>query len=165
MREDPGLDVEKISACLEAHYGLRVTSVTFLPIGYDSNAAVYEVASCDGGCHFLKVRFGPVHEPGLLVSRTLIDLGIPNALAPLRTRSSDLWCPLDSYPGYSLILYPFLRGESAMVTGLSDDQWREFGSTLRAVHASRLGDSLRGRLPVRPSRCRQPRRSAGSWPW
>jgi spectinomycin phosphotransferase len=82
MREVPGLDSEKISACLQAHYGLRVTSVTFLPIGYEPNAAVYEVASCDGGCHFLKVRFGPVHEPGLLVPRTLIDLGIPNVLAP-----------------------------------------------------------------------------------
>jgi hypothetical protein len=34
MREDPGLDVEKISACLEAHYGLRVTSVTFLPLPF-----------------------------------------------------------------------------------------------------------------------------------
>ncbi len=82
MREDPGLDVDKISACLQAHYGLRTDSVTFLPIGYDPNAAVYEVASCDGGCHFLKVRFGPVHEPSLLVPRTLIDLGIPNVLAP-----------------------------------------------------------------------------------
>jgi hypothetical protein len=45
MREDPGLDVDKISACLQAHYGLRTDSVTFLPIGYDPNAAVYEVAS------------------------------------------------------------------------------------------------------------------------
>ncbi len=71
MREDPRLDVDKISACLKTHYGLCVTSVTFLPIGYDQNAAVYEVASCDGGCHFLKVRFGPVHEPSLLVPRTL----------------------------------------------------------------------------------------------
>jgi spectinomycin phosphotransferase len=148
MREDPGLDVDKISACLQAHYGLRVTSVTFLPIGYDPNAAVYEVASCDGGCHFLKVRFGPVHEPSLLVPRTLIDLGIPNVLAPLRTRSSDLWCPLGGYPGYGIVLYPFVRGESAMVPGLSDDQWREFGSTLQAVHASELGERLRGRLPV-----------------
>ena len=35
-----------------------------------------------------------------------------------------------------------------MVVGLSDAQWREFGSTLREVHASRLGERLRGRLPV-----------------
>ena len=148
MREDPGLDVDKIVAPLEAHYGLRVTSVTFLPIGYDPNAAVYQIVSRDGTAYFLKVRFGSIHEPGLLVPRTLIDLGIPNVLAPLRTLSSSLWCPLGGYPGYSIVLYPFVRGESAMVVGLSNDQWREFGSTLRAVHASRLGESLRGRLPV-----------------
>ena len=149
MREDPGLDVDNISACVRAHYGLRVTSVTFLPIGYDPNAGVYDVASCDGGCHFLKVRIGPVHEPSLLVSRTLIDLGIPNVLAPLRTRSSDLWCPLGGYPGYSIVLYPFVRGESAMVIGLSDGRWRVFGFTLQSVHASGLGECLRGRLPVK----------------
>ena len=35
-----------------------------------------------------------------------------------------------------------------MVTGMSDDQWREFGSTLKAVHSSRLADEFRSRLPV-----------------
>ena len=35
-----------------------------------------------------------------------------------------------------------------MVAGLSDDQWREFGSTLRAVHESGLGERFRGRLRV-----------------
>ena len=35
-----------------------------------------------------------------------------------------------------------------MVAGLSDDQWREFGSTLQSVHASGLDDRFRGRLPV-----------------
>jgi spectinomycin phosphotransferase len=148
MREDPGLDVDRIHACLGAHFGLRVVSVAFLPLGHDPNAAAYEVVSRDGTAYFLKVRFGPVHEPGLLVPRALNDLGIPKVLAPLPTRSSGLWCPLGGYPGYSAVLYPFVRGESAMVAGLSDDQWREFGSTLRAVHASRLDEGLRGRLPV-----------------
>jgi spectinomycin phosphotransferase len=148
MRENPGLDVDKISASLEAQYGLRVTAATFLPIGYDPNAAVYEVAARDGNAYFLKVRFGPVDETGLLVPRALIDHGIQNVLAPLPTRSSSLWCPLGGYPDCSIVLYPFLRGESAMVVGLSDDQWREFGSTLREVHDSALGESLRGRLPV-----------------
>ncbi|HEV2093681.1 MAG TPA: phosphotransferase [Rubrobacter sp.] len=148
MREDPGLNVHEISACLEAHHGLRIFSVAFFPLGYDPNAAVYEVVSRDGSAYLLKVRSGGVHEPGLLVPRALIDLGIKNVLAPLPTRSSALWCPLDGYPGYRAVLYPFVRGESAMVAGLSDDQWREFGSTLRDVHASGLGERLRGRLPV-----------------
>jgi spectinomycin phosphotransferase len=148
MREDPGLDESKISACLESHYGLRVASVAFLPVGHDLNAASYEVVSREGEMYFLKVRFGPVDGSGLLVPRALIDLGVRNILAPLQRRSSELWCPLDGYPGYGVVLYPFVCGESAMVAGLSDDQWLEFGSTLRAVHDSGLGERLQGRLPV-----------------
>lgn len=148
MREDPGLDVGKISACLDVHYGLRTASVAYLPVGYDLNAAVYQVVSREGFSYFLKIRFGPVQEPGLLVARALTDLGVPNILAPLPTRSSRLWCPLEGYPGYSVVLYPFIRGENAMIAGLDDEQWRTFGSTLRAVHDSGLGERFRGLLPV-----------------
>ncbi len=92
MREDPGLDTGRIVACLDAQYDLGVASVTFLPLGYDLNAAVFEVVSVDGTSYFLKVKFGPVHEPGLLVPSALVEHGIENVLSPLRTRSSDLWC-------------------------------------------------------------------------
>jgi spectinomycin phosphotransferase len=148
LREDPGLEVGKISACLLEHYGLRVASVAFLPVGFDPNAAAYRIVSRDGTAYFLKVRFGPVHEIGLLVPQALGELGIRNVLAPLPTRSSNLWCRLDCYTDHGAVLYPFVGGENATVAGLSDDQWREFGSTLRAIHASGLGERLRGRLPV-----------------
>ncbi len=146
MRDDPGLDVSKIAACLRANYGLRVASITFLPIGYDLNATVYEVVAGDGASYFLKIRSGPIHEPGLLVSRALIDLGIPNILAPLRTRASTLRCPLDGYDGYGVVLYPFVHGQNTMVTGMSDEQWRIFGATLRAVHTSGLEKRFRNQL-------------------
>jgi spectinomycin phosphotransferase len=122
-----------------------VRSVTFLPLGYDLNAAVYEVLAGDGIAYFLKVRFGPVHEAGLLVPWALAERGIQNVLAPLQTRSAALWC---SCGGSSLVLYPFVTGNNAMVAGMSDDQWREFGATLHAVHASGLAEELRGQLPV-----------------
>ncbi len=138
----------KIAVCLEAHYGLRVASAAFLPVGYNPNAAAYRVVSREGEAYFLKVRFGQVDWSRLVVPRALIDLGVRNVLAPLPSRSSALWCPLDGYPGYGVVLYPFVRGESAMVAGLSDDQWREFGTTLRAVHDSGFNKRLRGRLPV-----------------
>ncbi len=144
MRDDPGLDAGEIAACLDARYGIRVVSVAFLPIGYDLSAFVYEVVADDGASYFLKIRSGPVYEPGLLVSRALIDLGIGNVLAPLRTSDSGLWCPLDGYEGYSAVLFPFVYGENAMDAGLSDGQWREFGATLRAVHDSGLGERIRG---------------------
>jgi spectinomycin phosphotransferase len=144
MRDDPGLDLDEIAACLDAHYDLRVSCITFLPLGYDLNAAVYKVIAAERSTFFLKIRFGPVHEAGLNVPWALASRGIRNVLAPLHTRSGTLWCTCD---GCSLILYPFIAGRDAMVAGMSDDQWREFGVTLRAVHSSGLEHEFSGHLP------------------
>lgn len=146
LREEPGLDVRGIARCLAVHYGLCVASVTYLPIGSDLTAAVYEIVADDGSSYFLKVWFGPVFQPGLLVARTLLDRGIGAVLAPLRTTTSDLWCPLDRSAGPTIALYPFVRGESAKIVGLSAAQWRAFGASLRAVHTSGLGERFRDRL-------------------
>nr|MDQ3044185.1 hypothetical protein [Chloroflexota bacterium] len=148
MREDPKLETAKISACIAANYGFRIVSVTFLPIGFDLSAFVYKVVSRDENAYFLKIRSGPVHEPSLLVPRALIDRGVGNIHAPLPTRSLSLWCSLEGYDGYTAVLYPFIQGDNAMLTGMRDEQWREFGSTLHAVHASELDVALRGLLPV-----------------
>ncbi len=148
MREDPGLDLAAITDSLAEHYGVDVAAVTYLPVGYDLNAAVYEVSAADDAPFFLKIRNGPAFEPGLAVPRALIDRGIPNILAPLRSRSGALWRPLTGSPGYTLVLYPFVRGENAMTAGMSAAQWREFGVTLRAVHGSGVGEGFRDRLRI-----------------
>jgi spectinomycin phosphotransferase len=144
-RDDPGLNLDSITACLDAQYGLRVRSITFLPLGYDLNAAVYKVIAAEGTAYFLKIRFGSVHESGLHVPWALAERGIRNVLAPMQTQSRDLWC---SCEGCSLVLYPFITGGNAMAIGMGDDQWREFGSTLQSVHSSGLAEDLRDRLPV-----------------
>jgi spectinomycin phosphotransferase len=146
MRDDPGLSKHAIAACLAANYGLDVVAVHFLPLGYDASASVYRVVDRTGTDWFLKVRNGPVYEPGLLVPRALIECGIPTILAPLPARSSMLWCALDGHPGYTVVLYPFIHGENAMLAGLGDDQWRAFGAALRAVHDSGLEERFRGLL-------------------
>lgn len=144
MREDRALDGGAIAASLDAHYRLSVASVAFLPIGNDLRAAMYRVTADDGADYFLRIRVDPLDEPGLLVPRALIDLGIGNILAPLQTIDSALWCPIEGYAGFSAVLYPFIPGENAKVVGLSDDQWREFDRTLRAVHSSGLDERFHG---------------------
>jgi len=143
-RDDPGLDLGTITACLNSQYELRVRSATFLPLGYDLNAAVYKIIAEKGTTYFLKIRFGPVDESGLIVPWALAERGIRNVLAPLPTRSGELWCSCDER---SLVLYPFITGKNAMAAGMSDDQWREFGSTLQGVHSSGLAEEFRRRLP------------------
>lgn len=145
MNDDPGLDSGHIAAVLGAEYDVTVATVTFLPLGHDPYAAVYEVCTRDGTTYFLKARFGPVFEPGLAVPRALIDRGVPNILAPLRTRSGALWCPLDGGQD-TVVLYPFIQGQDASDTGLTAEQWREFGISLRAVHDSGVEESFRDHL-------------------
>jgi len=148
LREDPSLDEGAIAASLAAHYRLRVAAIEYLPIGFDMRAAVYRTAAVDGAEYFLKVRFGPVFEPGLRVPRALIDLGIPNILGPLRTVAGDLWAPLERSDGHSIVLYPFIHGQSAKTVGLSAEQFRTFGETLWAVHASGLEQRFQDQLRV-----------------
>src|SRR3954468_8241074 len=143
MREERELNWNDIAGCLATHYGLRVVSIAFLPLGNDFAAAVYRVGASDGSDYFLKIRFGPVFAPGLLVPRALLDHGIPNILAPVRTVTSNLWCPLTDHDEATVVLYPFAPGENAKIAGLSDDQWQAFGATLRAVHTSGLQDRFR----------------------
>jgi spectinomycin phosphotransferase len=117
----------------------------FLPLGYDLSAAAYKVIAGEGTAYFLKVRFGPVDESGLIVPWALAERGIRNVLAPLQTRSGEFWCSCDEW---SLVLYPFVAGKNAMDVGMDDVQWRAFGSTLQAVHSSGLAEEFRSRLPV-----------------
>lgn len=88
MREERELYRDAIAGCLAAHYGLRVVSIAFLPLGNDFTAAVYRVVASDGRDYFLKIRFGPVFAPGLLAPRALLaraeTLGVQ-----LRARSFD----------------------------------------------------------------------------
>jgi spectinomycin phosphotransferase len=146
MHEDPGLDPSRIAATLDAHYNLAVASVTFLPLSLDDRAAVYEVVCVDGTSRFLKVTIGPARLPGLLVPSALVERGVPNILAAVRTGSGELCCPLDGDLSVSLVLFPFIRGGSAKVVGMSDKQWRTFGRTVQAVHDSSLVEQFRGLL-------------------
>jgi spectinomycin phosphotransferase len=144
-RDDPGLDLDAIAVCLNEQYDLHVSAIAFLPLGYDLNAAVYKVVTEDGSDYFLKIRVGPVRESGLLIPWALSKRGIRNVLAPLPTRSSELSC---SCAGSSLVLYPFIARVNAMIAGMNDEQWREFGATLHAVHSSGLARDFCSCLPT-----------------
>lgn len=145
MRQKPGIAEDKITACLRTHYDIDAISARFLPIGYDLNAFVYEAMTADERSYFVKIRAGAIQPPSLLVPRILIERGIPNILAPLRTGTQALWCSLDTY---SVIVYPFIRGQNAMIAGLSDSQWRAFGATLRAIHTGGFASLLHGQVPI-----------------
>jgi spectinomycin phosphotransferase len=143
MLEDPGLDPEELAAALRSAWSIDASAFTFIP-GYDMRAAAYAVATTETRA-FLKVRFGPAIDAALEVPRALLDAGVTDVLAPRRTLASGLWHPMGER---TLVLYPFISGRNAMLAGMTADQWRAFGSTLRAVHDSGLGERFADRLPA-----------------
>jgi spectinomycin phosphotransferase len=145
LREKPTLSDAAIALCLEHEYGLTIDAVTFLPIGYDPNAAVYRIHTRNNASYFLKLTRNTIVPASLRIPRALIDHGITNVLAPLPTLRHDLWCVLDPY---SLILYPFINGQNVMQRGMSDQQWITFGATLNAIHSSRIETQFVGEIPL-----------------
>jgi spectinomycin phosphotransferase len=144
MLTPPGISAETITARLGDCYGLRISQVTFLPIGADANAAVYRVVADDSTPYFLKLRRGDFDEIAVAVPAFLHTQGISQVMAPLMTTTRDLWA---SGHGFTWILYPYFEGSNGFEKPLSDAQWVTFGRTLKAVHSSVLPPKLARRAP------------------
>ena len=140
-----------MAAALRAGWAVDALAFTFVPSS-DARTASYEVATGVARA-FLKVHFGhgakasdgPEPDPVLQVPRALLDAGVLNVLAPLPTVGSRLRHPVDAVR--TMVTYPFVAGRNAKVSGMTEDQWRIFGETLRAVHDSGVGEQFAGRLP------------------
>ena len=143
MQEKPNLAEEAIAAALQAHYGIALGSLEFLPIGNDAQAWVYriETAAAD---YFLKLRQGVPKRAALHVPHYLQSRGIIHAVAPCATASNQLCALLD---GFSLILYPWIEGTSAWDRRLSAQQWRECGAMMRAIHSANITEELAEMVP------------------
>jgi hypothetical protein len=55
-KESMKIDLEKIQKIIETEYGIPVSSVNQLNIGFDQNTAVYKLFSKEGKIYFLKIR-------------------------------------------------------------------------------------------------------------
>jgi len=131
MIEKPDIKDEKIIIALSKNYSIQVSHLEFLPIGNDASAFSYRVEANNEKVYFLKIKTKLSNLAGLYVPRFLKDHGIDQVVAPLLTTTSKLFEEMD---GFSLILYPFIPGNEAMKVGMTDTQWREFGSVLERIH-------------------------------
>ncbi|HZU78183.1 MAG TPA: phosphotransferase, partial [Dehalococcoidia bacterium] len=138
MLEPPNLAEARIIVAVREHYGLPATTLAFLPLGQDVAAWTYRVRAA-GGDYFLKLRNGAPNQTGLQVPRHLADHGAGYAVAPLRTRTGELWCPAD---GFAVTLYPFIEGATGMARGMDERHWVAFGAALRELHATPVGPAL-----------------------
>lgn len=148
MLERPPLSDETIARCLQAHYGISIESISFLPIGYDSTASVFRVTAHDGTAYFLKTKSVPPAPASLAIPSFLRGSGVEQVVAPLAAANGMLTAPVGD--GFTAILYPFVEGRMGAKGGLSLAQWTEFGQIVRRVHSAQLPPALAGQMRREP---------------
>jgi spectinomycin phosphotransferase len=144
MLEKPDVPEDLIASRLKEEYGLNLAQVIFLPLGADVATAVYRVIANDEIPYFLKLRRGIFDEISVAIPKFLKSQGIHTIIAPLETRKGQLW---DSLDAYKMILYPFIQGENGYRVILSDQQWVDFGKTLKMIHAAQIPAALIRLIP------------------
>lgn len=130
-------------ACVQEEYGLRIAQLAFLPLGADLNTAVYRVVAGDGTAYFLKLRRGVFDETSVALPKFLRDQGIEQIIAPLATRTGQLWANLASFKA---ILYPFVAGRDGYEVALSERQWGDLGAALKRIHTAAVPPALLRRI-------------------
>lgn len=140
----PNLKDAEIIACLLDAYGLTIDKALFLPLGADFNTAVYRVTTNNGSDYFLKLRSGEFLEASLSVPKYLADLSIKQVIPPLATKTGQLWTSLASFKA---ILYPYVEGRNGVEAKLSEDQWVQFGATIKKLHSTDISASITKDVP------------------
>jgi spectinomycin phosphotransferase len=144
MLEKPELPEILIASSLEQLYGLAVRRVSFLPLGYDVNTAIYQVEAAGDHQYFLKLRKGVFHPFTVELPKYLADRGVQAVIAPLETRMGGLFGQME---GYTTTLYPFIPGKNAYEVHLTDTQWIQLGLTMKMVHETELPGELYRQIP------------------
>jgi spectinomycin phosphotransferase len=144
MLQAPDIPEARLLQAVRQHFAIEAVAVTFLPIGNDTRSFVYRIDVRGGGLYFLKLRAGEPYLPSLGIPRLLRDGGLREVVAPLPARGGSLFGQIDQY---TLLLYPFVSGDSAMQRGMSEAQWHAHGTALRQVHDTPVPPALAALLP------------------
>lgn len=144
MLEPPDISPDILKACLRDAYGLHITDITFLPLGADINTAVYRVVADDATSYFLKVRTGGLEEAAVTLPYLLSAQGIEQVIAPIETSARLLWTGMENFIA---TLFPFVTGQDGYERHLTNGQWIELGTVLRALHATDIPPDIASTIP------------------
>lgn len=117
--------------CLNTNYDIKVTKLTFLPIGADMNASVYKAEAQDQSSYFIKLKHGHHHDISANIIALLHDAGIQHLIPPIKT---TLGQPIQHINDFTLIVYPFVEGQDGFSRHLTDDQWVTLGKVMKQIH-------------------------------
>ena len=127
---------------LLADFGLDVVELTPVAEGADIAAQVWR-ASTATNVYAVKWS-GAGTNTGHQVAAFLADSGLPGVPEMIRTVEGGLW---SVHAKKRLTITPWIDGPRAARTGLTDEQWSEYGALLRRVHDAEPPHRLRDALP------------------
>ncbi|NIK56371.1 phosphotransferase [Kribbella shirazensis] len=127
---------------LLADFGLDVVGLSPVVYGADVAAQVWK-ASTATNTYAVKWS-GAGTNTGHQVAAFLADSGVPGVPEMIRTTEGGLW---SVHAKKRLTITPWIDGVRAGETGLTDEQWSEYGVMLRRVHDAELPPRLRDALP------------------
>lgn len=131
MIEKQPLSDQRIIDCLNTHYGIKVATLTFLPLGADINASVYKAEAHDQSSYFIKIKRGHHHDISATIIAPLHDAGIQQIIPPIKTNSGQ---PIQHVDDFTLIVSPFVEGQDGFSRDLTDDQWITLGKVMKQIH-------------------------------
>lgn len=127
---------------LLADFGLEVVELTPVTFGADIAAQVWKAATAT---NVYAVKWsGAGTNTGHQVAAFLADSGLPGVPELVRTVEGGLW---SVHAKKRLTVTPWIDGPRAAETGLTDEQWTEYGVLLRRVHDAEPPPRLRDALP------------------
>jgi spectinomycin phosphotransferase len=134
---------DEIIAFLSHQHDLRVAQLTFLPLGFDPNAAAYRITTTDQVSYFVKFKRGSFDETTLLIPHFLHEQQIESVIAPVSTRNGQL---TTQFYEFYVMVYPYVIGKDGFAVELSPHNWRQLGTALKGIHNASLPVALRQKL-------------------
>jgi spectinomycin phosphotransferase len=136
--------MKKLQRWVLEDFGLDVVELSPVGHGADVAAQVWKAATAT---NTYAVKWsGAGTNTGHQVAAYLADSGVPGIPEAIRTIEGGLW----SFHGKKrLTITPWIDGVRAAETGLTTEQWTEYGVLLRRVHSSEPPERLRNALPKR----------------
>ncbi len=137
------LSEQHIIDCLHTAYGIKVVTLTFLPLGADMNASVYKAKAQDQLFYFIKLKHGHHHDISVDIVRLLHAVEIQQIILPVKTIHGQ---STQRIGDFTLIVYPFIEGHNSFNSLLTNEQWLTLGKALRQVHDCDVPSSIQHRI-------------------
>ncbi|MBY0500547.1 MAG: aminoglycoside phosphotransferase family protein [Alphaproteobacteria bacterium] len=122
---------QRLMDCLKINYGIETSTLTRLPLGADMDASVYKAQAYNHPPYFVKLKRGYPHDISAIIIELLRNAGIQQVIPIVKTLHGQTTQRLGDS---TLMVSPFIKGQSGFSRDLTDDQWCALGKVVRQIH-------------------------------